>query len=243
MKVSVCMAVYNGQKYLDSQLKSILQQLRDSDEVIVVEDCSSDNSLQMLRDWQDSRIKIFNNPQNLGVIKSFEKSLAKATGDIIFLSDQDDIWLSHKVEKILECFRSNPEYTLVLSDAQIIDSNDRITAESFFKIRGKFTANPISNWIKSKYHGCTLAFKREMLELFLPFPEDIPMHDIWIGIVNGIYGRTFYLDEPLIQHRRHGSNTGRGMLDPAGISQIVAWRLSLLKNIAKLAFDRQFEQK
>jgi glycosyltransferase involved in cell wall biosynthesis len=242
MKISVCMAVYNGQRYLNPQLQSILKQLRDFDELIIINDCSVDNSWQILNNCQDSRIKLFNNQNNLGVIKTFEKSLSKATGDIIFLSDQDDLWLPQKVEKILEVFRLYPENTLVLSDAQIIDSNDNIIAESFFKIRGKFTDNPFGNWVKSKYHGCTLAFRREMLDLFLPFPDDTPMHDIWIGIINSIYGKTFYINEPLIQHRRHDRNTGRGMFNPAGIWQIINWRLVLLKNIIILFFRNRLKQ-
>jgi glycosyltransferase involved in cell wall biosynthesis len=171
---------------------------------------------------------------NTGVVKTFERAINNATGDIIFLSDQDDVWLPNKVEKILEVFQEYPDITLVLSDAQIIDSEGQITADSFFKIRGKFVADPLSNFIKSKYHGCTLAFRREMLEVFLPFPADIPMHDIWIGIVNGIYGKAFYIDEPLIQHRRHSSNTGRGMFNHAGIIKMLKWRFALAKNILAL---------
>lgn len=234
MRISTCLAAYNGSKYIELQISSILNQLREQDELIIVEDCSTDDTLKILENIQDSRIRLLKNEVNLGVIKSFEKALSNATKDIIFLSDQDDIWLPRKVEKFLDVFEKYPDVTLVISDAQIIDSNGQLTAESFFKLRGKFTANPFSNFVKSKHHGCTLAFRKEMLAFFLPFPADTPMHDIWIGIVNSIYGKAFYINEPLMQHRRHGKNTGRGIFNNAGIFQIIQWRFSLAKNIVIL---------
>jgi len=233
------MGTYNGSQYLEAQVSSILLQLRVNDELIIVDDKSSDTTVQILEGFNDSRIKIIKKIINSGVVKTFEQAIDNATGDIVFLSDQDDIWLSNKVEKILLVFQKYPDVTLVLSDAQIIDSEGQVTGDSYFKIRGKFAADPFSNFIKNKYHGCTLAFKREMLEVFLPFPSNIPMHDIWIGIVNGIYGKAFYIDESLIQHRRHNSNTGRGILNHAGIIQVLEWRFNLAKNIINLLLKRE----
>jgi len=150
------------------------------------------------------------------------------------LSDQDDVWLPGKVDKFLSIFKSYADVTLVLSDAEIINEQGVKTNDSFFQLRGRFTSNPFSNFLKSKHHGCTLAFRREMLILFLPFPEGTPMHDIWIGIVNGIYGRAFYIDEALIQHRRHSKNTGRGIFNRADVVQILRWRFTLARNIVGL---------
>ena len=234
MNVSVCMATYNGQQYIEDQLQSILTQINQDDELVIANDASTDNTLTVIKEFQDSRIKLIENKINLGVVKTFERAINNATGDIIFLSDQDDVWLPNKVEKILEVFQKYPDITLVLSDAQIIDSEGQVTANSFFKIRGKFVANPLSNILKNKYHGCTLAFRKEIVEVFLPFPANTPMHDMWIGIVNSIYGKVFYIDEPLIQHRRHDNNTSRGHLGNAGIVQMIKWRLTLVKNIIYL---------
>ena len=234
MKNSVCMATYNGNQYVKNQLQSILTQINEEDEIIIVDDASIDNTLFIIKEFQDSRVKLIENKINLGVVKTFERAISHATGDIIFLSDQDDVWLPNKVEKILKIFQKYPDITLVLSDAQIIDSEGQTTANSFFKIRGKFVANPLSNIIKNKYHGCTLAFRREIVEMFLPFPADTPMHDMWIGIVNAIYGKVFYIDEPLIQHRRHDNNTSRVHLGNAGIVQMIKWRIALVKDIIYL---------
>ena len=228
------MATYNGDQYVNNQLQSILNQIDEEDEIIIVDDASIDNTLFIIKEFQDSKIKLIENKINLGVLKTFERAINHATGDIIFLSDQDDVWLPSKVQKIIEIFQQYPDITLVLSDAQIIDSESQITANSFFKIRGKFVANPLSNIIKNKYHGCTLAFRREIVEMFLPFPADTPMHDMWIGIVNAIYGKVFYIDEPLIQHRRHDNNTSRCHLGNAGIVQMIKWRIALVKDIIYL---------
>jgi glycosyltransferase involved in cell wall biosynthesis len=241
MKISVCLASYNGSKYINKQIASILYQLRETDELVIVDDNSSDETVKIIEDFKDPRIKLINNVFNLGVVKNFERSINNATGDLIFLSDQDDVWLPNKVEKILEVFQKYPDITLILSDAQIIDSEGQITANSFFKIRGKFVANPLSNFIKNKYHGCTLAFRREMIEVFLPFPANTPMHDMWIGIVNAIYGKVFYIDEPLIQHRRHDNNTSRGHLGNAGIVQMIKWRLTLVKDIIYLLIKLKYK--
>jgi glycosyltransferase involved in cell wall biosynthesis len=135
MKISVCMATYNGCEYVKDQISSILVQLRADDELIIVDDKSTDITLQILDEFNDSRIKIIKNEINLGVIKNFEKAINNASGNLIFLSDQDDVWLPNKVEKILQVFQKYPDITLILSDAQIIDSEGQITADSFFKIR------------------------------------------------------------------------------------------------------------
>ena len=230
MKISICLASYNGDQYIGNQISSILHQLRENDELIIVDD----KTAKVIESFQDARIILIRNIVNIGVVKNFEKAINYALGDIIFLSDQDDIWLPSKLQKVLDVFSKYPDVTLVLSDAEIIDADGRLIADSFFKLRGKFVADPFSNFIKNKYHGCTMAFRKEMLGLFLPFPSDISMHDIWIGMVNSIYGRVFYIDEPLIQHRRHSNNTSRGYSGNIDIIQIIKWRVALAKNIVIL---------
>lgn len=234
MRSSVCMATYNGSKYLSIQLNSILSQLEDDDEIVIVDDASTDNTCEIINSYQDRRIKLIRNKSNIGVVKTFEKSISNAKGDILFLSDQDDIWQPNKTIRFLEIFQSHPTITLVLSDAKIIDDEDRITANSYFNLRGKFSDSLLMNIIKNKYHGCIMAFRREILDFVLPFPHDIPMHDMWIGIVNSIHGKTFYINESLIQHRRHNENTGRGFKNSANLFAMIKWRFVLIKNLSPL---------
>ncbi len=233
MKVSVCMAAYQGAKYIKPQVASILSQLESSDELVIVDDASQDETIEIINKFNDPRIKLIYNQTNLGAIKTFEKALKFVNNDIIFLSDQDDIWLPNKVSIIKEKFQKHPTITLVLSDAYIIDSHNKIVSDSYFKIRGKFVSGVIPNIIKNKYLGCTMAFRKKMIKYFLPFPSDIPMHDIWMGIVNATYGKTYYINEPLIQYRLHGNNASRGPINHADIKQMIVWRYLLIKNLIK----------
>jgi glycosyltransferase involved in cell wall biosynthesis len=232
VKISVCLTVYNGEAFLQSQLQSILRQLRATDEVVIVDDASQDASAELLQNMGDYRVRLYRNEHNLGVLASFAKALELAQGDILFLSDQDDLWLPGKVDKIMEVFSLNPGVTLVTSDAQIIDAGGRIVADSFFARHGRFTTGVLQNLIQNNYMGCTLAFRRLMLDHFLPIPQDVPMHDMWFGIVNDIYGKTYYIDQPLIAYRRHNKN-----LSPAGgvsFIQKLRWRWYLGKNLLRL---------
>lgn len=227
------MAAYNGAKYIESQISSILPQLDTCDELVIINDASQDDTVKVIKTVNDPRIKLIHNDANLGIIKTFEKALINASGDLIFLSDQDDIWLPKKVLAVKQILEEKPEVTLVLSDAYIIDTEDKITADSYFKVRGKFISGTIPNIIKNKYLGCTMAFRKKMLDYCLPFPKDIPMHDMWIGIINDIYGKIFYIEEPLMQYRLHGHNASRGPVKYAGIQQILKWRYALVKNLIK----------
>lgn len=229
VKISVCMAVHNGAAYLQPQMLSILMQLRATDEVVVVDDASQDNSVELLRNLSDARVRVCRNERNLGVLASFEKAMRLAQGDILFLSDQDDLWLPGKVERIIEVFSLNPEVTLVASDAQVIDASGCVVADSFFVQRGHFAAGVLHNLLKNKYLGCTLAFRKSMLEHFLPIPKDVPMHDMWFGLINDIYGKTHFIDQPLIAYRRHGNNVSPSVGAP--VLQKLVWRWRLVKNL------------
>lgn len=229
MKISICLAMYNGANYIALQIRSILDQLGQSDEVVIVDDCSQDESVQIVNSFGDSRIRLIRNDSNLGILATFERALRESAGDILFLSDQDDIWRSDKIERVVSVFASDPAITMVVSDARVIDAAGDITARSFFGQRGAFSAGILHNLAKNKYLGCTMAFRRSMLDYFLPVPPDVPMHDMWFGLLNGIYGRTAFIDETLISYRRHGNNASPS----AGASLVMrlVWRWCLIKNL------------
>jgi glycosyltransferase involved in cell wall biosynthesis len=223
------MATFNGAPYIERQLRSILAQLTQADEVILVDDHSSDATLDTVQRIGDGRIRIYRNESNEGIIRSFERSLRQASGDVIFLSDQDDIWYPEKVKGFMEVFDNQPEVTLVLSDAKIIDDADEVVAESYLQSRGGFSSGILHNIIKNKYLGCTMAFRRSILEMSLPIPGDVPMHDVWIGCINSIYGKTCVLDVPLMAYRRHRYNVTPSRR--RGIAQILVSRWQLVKNL------------
>jgi glycosyltransferase involved in cell wall biosynthesis len=224
-KVSVCMAVYNGAEFLAPQVDSILDQLRPFDEVLIVDDASQDDSASILARIQDPRVGVHRNTQNVGVLATLERALRLTSGTIIFLSDQDDLWLTGKVEKVLSVFLTNPDVTLVASDATVIDENGTTIADSFYARRGRFSSRALHNIAKNKYLGCTLAFRRTMLEYFLPIPADVPMHDMWFGVLNSIYGTTYFIDEPLVAYRRHRRNASPTQRTSLGRMAVWRWRL------------------
>ena len=204
MKVSVCIATYNGEKYIEEQIKSILSQLSINDEIIVSDDYSTDNTINIIKKINDERIKIYFNRENKGYVPNFENALKKATGDVIFFSDQDDIWLPYKVEK---CIQKLKKYDLVVTDAQVIDDNLDVIEESLFKVVNTKTGF-FNNLIRNRYYGCCMAFKRKILQKVLPFPKkySICSHDRWIPLVCELYYKTTLIKEPLMMYRRHGNN-------------------------------------
>lgn len=211
-KISVCIATYQGRRYVGSQLRSILEQLSAQDEIIVVDDYSTDGTYSEVCAMQDHRLTVLQNAKNEGVLRSFEKALSHSSGEIIFLSDQDDLWLPNKVKIVLDAFASDLGLTLVASDAILIDEDGTKIGDSFYGQRGKFRAGLWANLLIGKFHGCTMAFRSSLLRNALPFPRDTRVHhDTWIGCMNAITGgRTRYIQEPLVAYRRHSTNvTGR----------------------------------
>ncbi|WP_455601589.1 glycosyltransferase family 2 protein [Bacteroides rodentium] len=206
MKISVCIATYNGGKYLKEQLDSILSQLNDGDEIIVSDDSSTDNTLEIVDSYQDKRIKVLPNQKFHSPIFNFENALQYANGDYIFLSDQDDVWLPSKVKQMVAALEA---YDLVVSNCKIVDGNLHVIKESFFAER-KSGNGFWRNLIRNSYLGCCMAFKREILKYVLPFPKKIAMHDIWIGLSVELRGKALFMTEPLMLYRRHGGNVSYG---------------------------------
>ncbi|MES3023178.1 MAG: glycosyltransferase family 2 protein [Pseudomonadota bacterium] len=237
---SVVMATYNGAAYVERQLASILGQLGADDEVIIVDDHSRDATVALIAGFNDARVRMHRNPANLGVQRSFEKAIGLATGDIIFLSDQDDVWHPEKVARFARAFAERPEVTLVLSDARIVDRHGLQLQPSFFAIRGGFAPGLVSNLVKNKYLGCVMAFRRVLLDKMLPFPPDIPQHDMWIGLINALYGRAHYIDLALVDYRRHDANASPTSSNTRGsLVQMLGWRWALVTGLAARAYARR----
>ncbi len=198
--ISVCIATYNGEKYILQQLDSILSQLSEKDEVIVSDDNSTDSTLSLIEAY-DPRIKILKN-SNRGVISNFENALLGAKGDVIFLADQDDVWLPNKVKTCLEALKKSD---LVVSDCYVTDQELQIISDSFYETNAS-NSNKYKAFLRNSYLGCCMAFNRSVLDVALPFPKQIPMHDIWIGNVAAFKRSVRFLPDKLIYYRRHGDN-------------------------------------
>ncbi len=234
-KISVCMATYNGQKFVKQQLDSILSQLGDNDEVIISDDGSTDRTIDIINGFKDNRIKVyhcsFRNP-----LQNFENAIIKSTGEYIFLSDQDDIWETNKVISMCELLNS---YDLVVSDCRVVDENLITIYPSYFKLRNS-KSGFFSNIYKNAYLGCCMAFNRKIFKYILPFPTKIHMHDWWIGLVTDLYGNTFFYEESLVLYRRHGNNASPTTESSFSLKIKIKNRLMFLYNIFLLIFKIQF---
>jgi glycosyltransferase involved in cell wall biosynthesis len=232
--ISVCIATYNGEKYIKEQMDSILKQLDVSDEVIISDDGSSDNTLKIIESYNDFRIRVFRNSfKNL--ILNFEFAIQQARGDFIFLSDQDDVWLPMKIEV---CKKYLTSCDIVVSNCFVVNHDLEVINKSFFQLNNS-KQGLISNLIKNSYLGCCLAFRKELLIKALPFPKNIPMHDIWLGFVSELFFKPKFIEEPLMLYRRHGSNESpTGEDSPFNLFQKFLFRYNILKYIIKLYFKK-----
>ncbi len=201
--ISVCMAFFNGQEYLDEQVGSILKQLRKGDELIISDDGSCPEAASLLRSIleKDSRVVLVEGPCE-GLIRNFENALNQARGKYIFLSDQDDVWLDGKVKRMLEVLETS---TLVVSDCRVTDEKLDLLYESFFAVN-RSKAGLFNNVYSNSYLGCCMAFNRELLDVALPFPKSIPMHDWWLGLVAECHFNVSLIPDILLEYRRHGGN-------------------------------------
>jgi len=219
------MATHNGARFVTIQMESILSQLAAGDELVVVDDASVDGTAALIARAGDPRIRLLCNPRNLGVRASFERALRATRHPLVFLSDQDDVWLPGKRSILADALAQGA--LLALSDASVIDGAGDVVASSFMARRGGFRGSVFATVVKNRYLGCTMAFRRELLELALPIPAEVPMHDMWLGALAAQRGRVSYVGRPLIQYRRHHGNLSPGRR--AGLVQMLRWRWRLVR--------------
>ncbi|MEO7178512.1 MAG: glycosyltransferase family 2 protein, partial [Allosphingosinicella sp.] len=205
--ISVALATYNGRAYLGEQLASLAAQTRLPDELVVCDDNSTDGSVGLLEDFARTapfRVRIYRNERNLGVLRNFEKALSLCEGDIVFLSDQDDVWLPEKIGEIVGIFEKTPGALAVINDKLIADENLVPTGATMLgNIRG--FGSPDGNFVA----GCCSAFRREWLGIALPIPRGAIAHDTWLlGLAHRL-GVVSISEKPLQYYRRHGDNVSQ----------------------------------
>ncbi len=229
--ISVALAAYKGEKYIEEQLRSILCQLGHDDEIIVSDDKPGGQTEKIVRRImaEDDRV-IYVEGKAKGVVANFTNAIRHCKGDKIFLCDQDDVWLSDKVKRVMEAFDSGA--TLVLHNAYVTDKNLCITDYSFFALRGS-KKGFLHNIIKNSYMGCCMAFDRSLMKRIMPIPRFIPMHDQWIGLIGEVYGKVTFIDSPLIYYRVHGENVTGG---ETTTKQKLKWRSYLIRRLSMRIF-------
>jgi len=234
--ISVCIATFNGEKFLRQQIESILPQLGVNDEVIVSDDSSTDSTLQILKNINDRRICIFEGQKFQSPIFNFEFAIKKAKGDYIFLADQDDVWHLDKVKCMMTALQN---HTMVVSDCEIINDDNQILFESFFASinSGK---GLVKNLYRNTYVGCCMAFRKEILIKALPFPKDIPMHDMWLGFVCDLFYSSVFIKDKLTYYRKHTNNTSGSLNIRNDYSLLtkILFRINVVKYLPQLLFRK-----
>jgi glycosyltransferase involved in cell wall biosynthesis len=204
--VSIALCTYNGENFIEKQLLSIKNQTYQNLEIIIFDDLSSDETINILNQHalQDTRIKVFQNQNNIGYIKNFENAIKKSSGDYIFLCDQDDVWDIKKIEIMLNYF--DDKTLLAFHDSKFIDSNEAPLGKN---LSDRFTLEqrlrPISFLLFNGIPGHTLGFRKELIEKILPLPT-IVHHDCWIAFIASCLSNIAYVPQLLVEYRQHQSS-------------------------------------
>ena len=238
--ISVCMATYNGERFIKEQIDSILSQLSENDELIISDDGSTDRTLEIIVSFNDSRIKLLHHKHNPAYEKikhsrsfyyatdNFENALKEAKGDYIFLSDQDDVWAADRVKKMVAELQN---HDLVMCNFSVIDENGDVIQEKFYSV-SPISKNVIKNIIASKFLGSALAFSHHVLEYALPFPKNLIGHDLWLGCCG--CKSYFFIDESLHFYRRYGNNVSTSTENSKNnFFYKIFWRVVFLLKVIK----------
>lgn len=216
--ISVCLATWNGEKFLGDQLASILPQLAADDELVITDDSSSDDSVQIIRDLHEPRVRLFVGNRFHSPLRNFEFAVSRTRGGYIVLADQDDVWLPDKlaltVAKMKELERLHDPATplLVHTDLQVVDADLRPIAASLWRYQ---LTDPIGGvalnrlLVQNPVTGCTVMINAALRDLSLPIPAGAVMHDWWLALVAAAFGAIGHVSRPTVLYRQHsGNDTG-----------------------------------
>lgn len=217
-RISIALCTYNGAKYLREQLESYVKQTKLPDELVIGDDCSTDETVEIIEEFKQNApfpVHLNINEKNLGSTKNFERTILRCSGDIIFLSDHDDIWLPEKISVMEKILTENPDVGLVFSDAALIDKQGKLLKcnlwdFTFTKIDQKSVIRGNSLEVMLRHNvvtGATIAFRSELIALFTPITIIIPdvIHDGWIALISSIHSKIIFVDKRLIYYRQHNN--------------------------------------
>ena len=227
------MATYNGAPFLREQIDSILAQLGPDDELLVADDASGDETVAILKSYGKA-LSLVATDRAGGVVANFGRVLRRATGDIVFLADQDDVWLPGRLKRMRD---ELVDCDLVMTNAWVVDASlGRTTLTVFDQVR--MAPGAFRNWTgRSSFVGCCMAFRRQILQRALPLPAMTPWHDWLLGLLASVTGRVRFLHEPLMLYRRHDTNvsaTGGASTNGFAVQGMLRLRVALALGICLL---------
>jgi len=217
LRTSIVLCTFNGARFLEPQVASVFAQERAPDEIVAVDDASVDGSFVLLEKLalrSPVAMRVYRNEATLGAARNFERAIALAQGDVIFLCDQDDVWSPEKTRTLMTPFESDERVMLVHSDAALVDAELRQLGVSLFQALGLSKRERMLEdrsrafevlLRRSIVTGATAAIRREAFEWATPFPPEW-LHDEWLAVIASLRGRLIRIERPLIQYRQHGAN-------------------------------------
>ncbi len=237
LRISVALCTYNGSRFLPEQLASIAAQTRLPDEMVVCDDGSSDATPEIVTEFGKTvsfPVRFFRNTQNLGVAKNFEKAIGLCTGDLIALSDQDDVWMPEKLARQAEMMEHDPALGGIFSDAELIDQNSRLIGKQLWRL-GSFTTSRQKSFRAGKgasvllnrnvVAGATLMVRANLRAQWLPIPQPWH-HDGWIAWMLLLYSKLEFDQNQLIMYRLHENQQ-------TGVPLLQSLRLTLGARLTK----------
>lgn len=247
MKISIAMATYNGAQYLLEQLNSFVWQTRLPDELVVMDDQSSDNTLEILHGFakvSPFEVRIFVNDQRSGHGQNFSKVISQTTGELVFLSDQDDRWDPEKIDIVANVATEHPTAMCILSNARITDAY--LSPTGALKLDQIRKAGQSDN---SFVMGCCAAIRRDFLDIVMPIPATLHAHDSWIVGFSDAIGTTIRLEQPLQDYRRHGGNVSQTIANSTRLrprfwiaAQKILAKIKSLQRSDELLYEYEFNR-
>lgn len=249
MNLSVAMGTYNGAAYLREQLESIASQTRTPDELVISDDQSTDDTLKLIEEFAGTAgfpVRLSVNESNRGIAKNFEKAISLCRGDVIVLTDQDDVWYSDKLESVEGIFQEKPKLSLVFSNAELVDETLKLYEETLFdrfhfngrKQRLAKSGRMLDVQLRENLvWGMTVAFRANLKELVLPISDHGPfIHDGWIVFLIAAAGEIDFINRPLLKYRQHSAQQ-------CGVSKTSTWHeIMTSSKIDRACYVRQADQ-
>lgn len=243
-RVSVCLATYRGAPWIAEQLTSILDQLGPQDEVVVVDDASPDDTVDRVRAVADPRVRLITRTENRGYVRTFEEALGAARGDLLLLSDQDDVWVPGRVDAMVAALTAGAD--VVATNLATLDGPDRIRGpygQDDWHLRAGSSGHRVRNVLgvligNMPYYGCAMGLRRSALATVLPFPGLLTeSHDLWIALYGNLGGRVRHLELRSVRRRYHADNASPDR--PRGLATVLRSRWMLVRACAELLRRRR----
>lgn len=205
VRVSVCLAAHDGAEFVGEQVRSILDQLGPDDELVVVDDASTDATVAVVEGLADPRIRLHRNETNLGYVRTFERALGLARGAYLLLADQDDIWVPGRLEAMVAALEGS---AVVATSVAVLGEDGPPRWRLRARDSHRFAANLAAVLVGVRwYFGCAMGVRRDLLVSVLPFPPWLTeSHDLWLGIVGNTHHQMRHVEHPSVERRLHGSN-------------------------------------